>query len=76
MSPAGGVGRSWRRFVRRMGATQATLIVVGVVAVMAVVVVLVVAGGGSVEHHSTATTSHDGARPTAVDQAEHRRARA
>jgi Periplasmic binding protein len=61
------VSRSWRRFVRRMGATKATLIVVGIVAVMAVVVVLVVAGGGS-SNNTTATTSTT-APPTAVDQA-------
>ena len=67
MTPAGGVGRSWRRFVRRMGTTRSILIVVGVVAVMAVVVALVVAGGSS-SSSNTATTSST-VPATAVDQA-------
>ena len=63
-----GIGRSWRRFVRRMGTTRATLIVVGVVAVMAVVVALVVRRRRVVEQHAPRRTSTT-APPTAVDQA-------
>ena len=67
MTPAGGLGRSWRRLVRRMGTTKTVLLAVGVVAVVAVVIALVVSGGSS-SNPATSTTSSTVA-PSAVDQA-------
>ena len=54
---SGSIGRSWRRFIRRMGTTRAVLIVVGVVVVIAVVAVLVLHGGSSSTTATTATSA-------------------
>jgi hypothetical protein len=61
-----GIGRSFRRFVRRMGTTRAVLVVVGVVAVIAIVAVLVLHGSSTTSTTASSTTT---APLTALDQA-------
>jgi Periplasmic binding protein len=67
MSPSS-IGRTWRGFVRRMGTTRTTLVVLGVVAVIAVIVALVVSGGTSSSGSKTTTAAHASAA-TPVGQA-------
>ncbi len=68
-----GIGRTWRRLVRRLGTTKLVLAIVGVVAVMAVIVALVVSSGGSSGSNQAATTTT--VPLTARRPGEHRRAR-
>ncbi len=52
---SGPIGRSWRRFTRRMGTTKAVLAIGAVVVVIVVIAVLVLHGGSS--SNTTASTS-------------------
>jgi hypothetical protein len=54
---SGSIGRSWRRFTRRMGTTKAVLVIVGVLAVIAVIAVLALRGGSSSTTATTGTTA-------------------
>ncbi len=67
----GSMGRSWRRFTRRLGTTKAVLAIVGVVAVIAIVAALVLSSGsskGTTAAGTTVTTTESSAQQV-LDQA-------